>query len=210
MTTPLRFDSLRAILQQRVDQLPDCRKGRNTQYRMPEAPLGAFGLFFTQSPSFLEYQRRLQDNKGRNKGRTLFGVTKSPCDHHIRTSSIRSLRAIAPLSLLRSLSALNSTTCSTVSGASGSNSWWPWMARTTFPPKPSSVPTVSRVSSRPVTRCMITQPSPRWWCAQDARRSSPYLQRTSCPKMAITNRTASRWPANAGSSNMPRRLRRIR
>ena len=29
----------------------------------------------------MEYQRRLQDNKGR----TLFGVTKSPCDHHIRT-----------------------------------------------------------------------------------------------------------------------------
>ena len=53
MTTPLRFDSLRAILQQRVDQLPDCRKGRNTQYRMPEAALGAFGLFSTQSPSFL-------------------------------------------------------------------------------------------------------------------------------------------------------------
>ena len=85
MTNPLRFDDLRAILQQRVDQLPDCRTGRNTQYRMPDAALGAFGIFFTQSPSFLEYQRRLQENKGRTNVHTLFGVTKIPCDNHIRT-----------------------------------------------------------------------------------------------------------------------------
>ena len=55
MTNPLHFEDLRAMLQQRVDQLPDCRKGRNTQYRLPDAALGAFGIFFTQSPSFLEY-----------------------------------------------------------------------------------------------------------------------------------------------------------
>jgi len=85
MTNPLHFDDLRAILQQRVDPLPDCRKGRNTQYRMPDAALGAFGIFFTQSPSFLEYQRRLQEHKGRNNAHTLFGVTQIPCDHHIRT-----------------------------------------------------------------------------------------------------------------------------
>jgi hypothetical protein len=85
MTNPLRFDDLRAVLQQRVDQLPDSRTGRNTQYRMPDAALGAFGIFFTQSPSFLEYQRRLQENKGRNNVHTLFGVTKIPCDNHIRT-----------------------------------------------------------------------------------------------------------------------------
>ena len=85
MTNPLHFDDLRAILQQRVDQLPDCRKGRNTQYRMPDAALGAFGIFFTQSPSFLEYQRRLQEHKGRNNAHTLFGVTQIPCDNHIRT-----------------------------------------------------------------------------------------------------------------------------
>jgi hypothetical protein len=85
MTNPLGFDDLRAILQQRVAQLPDCRKGRNTQYRLSDAALGAFGLFFTQSPSFLEYQRRLQENKGRNNAHTLCGVTKIPCDNHIRT-----------------------------------------------------------------------------------------------------------------------------
>ena len=85
MTNPLRFEDLRAVLQQRVEQLPDCRKGRNTQYHMPDAALGAFGIFFTQSPSFLEYQRRLQAHKGCNNAHTLFGVTKIPCDNHIRT-----------------------------------------------------------------------------------------------------------------------------
>jgi len=33
MTNSLRFEDLRAVLQQRVEQLPDCRKGRNTRYR---------------------------------------------------------------------------------------------------------------------------------------------------------------------------------
>jgi hypothetical protein len=37
MTNPLRFEDLRAMLHQRVEQLPDCRTGRNTQYRMPDA-----------------------------------------------------------------------------------------------------------------------------------------------------------------------------
>jgi hypothetical protein len=62
MTNLLRFEALRAMLHQRVEQLPDYRKGRNTQYRMPDAALGAFGIFFTPSPSFFEYQRRLQEN----------------------------------------------------------------------------------------------------------------------------------------------------
>ena len=85
MTTPLRFEDLRAVLQRRVEQLPDCRTGQNTRYRIQDAAFGAFGIFFTQSPSFLEYQRRLQATKGRNNAHTLFGGTKIPCDNHIRT-----------------------------------------------------------------------------------------------------------------------------
>lgn len=85
MTTPLRFDDLRDALQRRVEQLPDGRTGQNTRYRMQDAALGAFGLFFTQSPSFLEYQRRLQARKGRNNTQTLFGVQQIPCDNQIRT-----------------------------------------------------------------------------------------------------------------------------
>ena len=39
----------------------------------------------TQSPSFLEYQRRLQQTKGHNNVQTLLGVEQIPCDNQIRT-----------------------------------------------------------------------------------------------------------------------------
>src|SRR5262245_12753851 len=61
MIHPLGFDALKDILHHRIAQLPDHRKqGPNTQYAIQDAALGAFGIFFTQSASFLEYQRRLQ------------------------------------------------------------------------------------------------------------------------------------------------------
>src|SRR6266436_9931454 len=85
MTHPLSFDDLQAILYQGLVSLPDSRKpSPNTRYTIQDAALGAFGIFFTQSPSFLEYQRQLHANKGRNNAHTLFGVTKMPCDHHLR------------------------------------------------------------------------------------------------------------------------------
>lgn len=81
----LDFDTLKGILEQRIDQLPDHRQqGPNTRYRIKDAALGAFGVFYTQSPSFLEYQNHLQQAKGQNNARTLFGVEKIPCDNQIR------------------------------------------------------------------------------------------------------------------------------
>jgi hypothetical protein len=85
MTTPLGFDALKDILHQRVTHLPDHRKASpNTQYAIYDAVLGAFGIFFTQSPSFLEYQRVLQRTKGHNNVHTLFDVEQIPCDNQIR------------------------------------------------------------------------------------------------------------------------------
>ena len=86
MLTPLGFDVLKGILHRRIAQLPDYRKaGPNTRYTIQDAALGAFGIFFTQSPSFLEYQRRLQHTKGHNNTQTLFDVAQIPCDNQIRT-----------------------------------------------------------------------------------------------------------------------------
>jgi hypothetical protein len=66
--------------------LPDHRnKGPNTRYAIQDAALGAFGLFFTQSVSFLEYQRRLQHSQGHNNIQTLLGVEQIPCDNQVRT-----------------------------------------------------------------------------------------------------------------------------
>jgi len=86
MTTPLGFDALKGILHRRIAYLPDHRKeSPNTQYAIHDAALGAFGIFFTQSPSFLEYQRRLQHTKGQNNAHTLFDVEQIPCDNQVRT-----------------------------------------------------------------------------------------------------------------------------
>jgi hypothetical protein len=85
MTHPLRCEDLQSILHQRIDQLPDHRQeGPNTQYRIRDAALGAFGIFFTQSPSFLDYQRTLQHNTGHNNAHTLLGVEQIPCDNQVR------------------------------------------------------------------------------------------------------------------------------
>jgi hypothetical protein len=86
MTNPLGFDALKGILHRQIAALPAPRhKGPNTRYTMQDAALGAFGVFFTQSPSFLEYQRRLQHSKGHHNAQTLLGVERIPCDKQVRT-----------------------------------------------------------------------------------------------------------------------------
>jgi hypothetical protein len=86
MTNLFRFEDLQAILHQHTEHLPDHRKpSPNTRYTIQDAVGGAFGVFFTQSPSFLEYQRRLQHATGHNNAQTLFGVEHIPCDNQMRT-----------------------------------------------------------------------------------------------------------------------------
>lgn len=85
MTPPLDFDALKDILHRRIAHLPDPRKpGPNTRYSVKDAALGAFGIFYTQSPSFLEYQHHLQQTKGQNNACTLLGVEQIPCNNQVR------------------------------------------------------------------------------------------------------------------------------
>jgi hypothetical protein len=65
-------------------QFTDPRKGKNTSYTMVDAGLSAFSVFFMQSPSFLEYQRSLDQWLGKNNAQTLFGVHDIPSDNQIR------------------------------------------------------------------------------------------------------------------------------
>ena len=67
------------------DGLRDVRKGGNNQrYLVADAALSAFSVFFTQSPSFLDYQVRMQKERGRNNATSLFGVHQIPCDQQSR------------------------------------------------------------------------------------------------------------------------------
>jgi hypothetical protein len=73
-------------LHRRIDTLPDHRTaGPTTRDRVQDAAWGAWGLFFTQSPSFLESQRHLQQSKGQNHASTLFGVETIPWNNQRRT-----------------------------------------------------------------------------------------------------------------------------
>ncbi len=85
MTGPLGFDALVQALHQVLDQLPDARRGKNTTYTLKDAALGAFAVFFTQSPSFLAHQQTLRQAKGVSNAEHLFGMTQIPCDNQIRT-----------------------------------------------------------------------------------------------------------------------------
>ncbi len=46
--------------------------------------LGAFSVFFTQSPSFLAHQTAMAETKSKNNAQTLFGIQDIPTDNHIR------------------------------------------------------------------------------------------------------------------------------
>ena len=64
--------------------LPDCRKpGNNQKYAVEDVALSAFSVFFTQSPSFLDYQRRMQKHYNRNKAHSVFGVHQTPSTSQI-------------------------------------------------------------------------------------------------------------------------------
>lgn len=65
--------------------LPDARgQSNNRRYEMADAALSAFAIFFTQSPSFLDSQVRMQKQLGKNNAASLFGVHQIPSDNQIR------------------------------------------------------------------------------------------------------------------------------
>ena len=51
---------------------------------MEDAALSAFSVFFTQTPSFLAYQRMMEGSKGHSNAQSLFGVHRIPSDNQIR------------------------------------------------------------------------------------------------------------------------------
>lgn len=72
--------------------LPDRRTGANTRFAMADFVLSAFAVFFTQCPSFLGFQRNMEQARGRNNARSRFQVERIPSDNHIR----QTLDPVAP------------------------------------------------------------------------------------------------------------------
>jgi hypothetical protein len=59
------------------------RAGYDKQYEYADALKGAYGIFFFQHPSMLEYQERLKHKKGRSNAETILKVNKIPCANHM-------------------------------------------------------------------------------------------------------------------------------
>jgi hypothetical protein len=79
------FDTIVGSFRQVLSSLPDKHTGKNTRYGMDDAALSAFSVFFTQTPSFLAYQRMMEGSKGHSNAQSLFGVHRIPSDNQIRT-----------------------------------------------------------------------------------------------------------------------------
>lgn len=76
--------SLLGCLRGCLEGFPDKRRGANTTYRIADFGMAAFSAFFMQSPSFLDHQRRLENEHARSNCQTLFDLPKIPTDNQIR------------------------------------------------------------------------------------------------------------------------------
>jgi hypothetical protein len=146
------------------------KKGPNTHYSIQDAALGAFGIFFTQSRSFLDNQRHLQQAKGHNNACTLFGVTKIPCTDQIRNLldpmmpnqldgvDLEVFEGLEQHGLLGSLRVLTDQLLVLS------------MAPSTIPPTRCIAKTVSGVKPHRAAPFTLIAPLPQWSFAQDAQR----------------------------------------
>ena len=66
------------------ETFPDNRSRSNISKEFNDAAMGAFALFFTQSPSFLAYQKLMRESEGMDNAQNLFGVNELLSDNHIR------------------------------------------------------------------------------------------------------------------------------
>ena len=80
----LKFREMTSFVRQSLKVAPDYRTGANIQYEVADAGLGAFSVFYMQSPSFLAHQQDMQKRKGHNNAQSLFEMETIPSDGQIR------------------------------------------------------------------------------------------------------------------------------
>ncbi len=81
---PFSFHELVGEFRSILETFPDRRTGKNRRYSIVDAGLGAFSVFFTQSPSFLSHQAYMQEMNGKNNANSLFNIEIIPTINHTR------------------------------------------------------------------------------------------------------------------------------
>ncbi len=80
----LSFNHLIKRLHRLFETFPDCRTGSNQSKTFNDAAMGAFAIFYTQSPSFLSYQKLMHETEGMDNAQSFFGIESLLSDNHIR------------------------------------------------------------------------------------------------------------------------------
>jgi hypothetical protein len=78
------FGQVVELFRETLRGFPDKRTGKNTHYKIEDAALSAFSVFFLQTPSFLAFQREMQEIRGENNAQSIFGMHEIPSDNQIR------------------------------------------------------------------------------------------------------------------------------
>ncbi|MBI3799760.1 MAG: hypothetical protein HY268_22655 [Deltaproteobacteria bacterium] len=80
----LTFDAFRDMLATTFAAIADQRDPRRITWELPAVLMSAFALLFSQHPSLLEYQRRMQQRTGRSNLERVFAVEEIPSDTQMR------------------------------------------------------------------------------------------------------------------------------
>ena len=80
----LTLGDITTQLRRTFAQFTDPRRGKNTRYTLVDTGLSACSVCCMQSPSFLDYQRTLEQTQGKSNAQTLFGIHPIPTDNQIR------------------------------------------------------------------------------------------------------------------------------
>ena len=72
------------IIRAEAKKLPDSRGKKHIIYSLEDILLSAFAVFYFQSGSWLNFQRNMQNQSGRDNAKSLFDIDKIASDNHIR------------------------------------------------------------------------------------------------------------------------------
>lgn len=85
MTKKMNFDWFVKTISSCFNGLPDGRRpSPAAKYAIGDVALSAFSMFFSQCPSFLQFQRNMKRKSGKSNAGSLFGVGEIPSDNQIR------------------------------------------------------------------------------------------------------------------------------
>ena len=80
----LSFTPLRQAMSSILRKLPDSRQAEKVNHSIHDCVMSGFACMFFQSPSLLEYQKRLKKRSFKNNLETQFCIYSNPCDTVIR------------------------------------------------------------------------------------------------------------------------------